>query len=170
MRLGSVLAWQGRPEEAEPWVQHAERTIRAEAEPAAALGVRHLRGVLELARGGDAHALSAFGAARRLARFLAEPHLLAVAAHAFLVYALVRLGETGRAEQILAGLAERERERGEMRIAAAVLRLAQDDPHPATAALAPVLDGSARVSWRSWLVEAFLLAANARDPLRDPAP
>ena len=58
MRLGSVLAWQGRTEEAEPWVQHAERTVRAEAEPAAALGVHHVRGVLELARGRDADALA----------------------------------------------------------------------------------------------------------------
>jgi LuxR family maltose regulon positive regulatory protein len=31
--LGAVLAWQGRPEEAEPWVQRAEQTLRAEAEP-----------------------------------------------------------------------------------------------------------------------------------------
>ena len=58
---------------------------------------------------------------------------------------------------------------GEMRIAAAALRLAQDDPHAATAALAPVLDGSAPVGWRSWLVEAFLLEAIARDALGDPA-
>jgi LuxR family maltose regulon positive regulatory protein len=34
--------------------------------------------------------------------------------------------------------------------------------------LAPVLDGSARVGWRSWLVEAFLLEAIARDALGDP--
>jgi LuxR family maltose regulon positive regulatory protein len=56
-----------------------------------------------------------------------------------------------------------------MRIAAAVLRLARHDPHAATGALAPVLDGSARVGWRSWLVEAFLLEAIARDTLGDPA-
>ena len=81
----------------------------------------------------------------------------------------MRLGETEQAEQALAGLGERDRDRGEMRIAAAVLRLAQDDPHAATVALAPVLDGSARVGWRSWLVEAFLLEAIARDALGDPA-
>ena len=60
---------------------------------------------------------------------------------ALLVHALVRLGETERAEQALAGLGEQDRERGETRIATAVLRLAQDDPHAAAAALAPVLDG-----------------------------
>ena len=51
----------------------------------------------------------------------------------------------------------------------ALLRLAQDDPHAATVALAPVLDESAPVGWRSWLVEAFLLEAIARDALGDPA-
>ena len=35
--LAAALAWQGRPEEAEPWIQRAERTVRAEAEPAAAM-------------------------------------------------------------------------------------------------------------------------------------
>jgi LuxR family maltose regulon positive regulatory protein len=55
-----------------------------------------------------------------------------------------------------------------MHIATAMLRLAQDDPHAATVTLAPVLAGSARVGWRSWLVEAFLLEAIARDALGDP--
>jgi LuxR family maltose regulon positive regulatory protein len=54
-----------------------------------------------------------------------------------------------------------------MRIAAAVLRLAQDDPRAATAAVAPVLDGSAPVVWPTWLVEAFLLEAIAQDVLGD---
>ena len=57
----------------------------------------------------------------------------------------MRLGETEQAEQALADLDDQDRERGEIRIATAVLRLAQDDPHAATAALAPVLDGSAPV-------------------------
>jgi LuxR family transcriptional regulator, maltose regulon positive regulatory protein len=85
------------------------------------------------------------------------------------VHALARLGETEDAEQVLADLGERERDRGEMRIAAAVLRLARDDPHAATVALTPVLDGSARIGWRSWLAEAFLLEAIARDALGDQA-
>ena len=50
-----------------------------------------------------------------------------------------------------------------------MLRLAQDDPHAATAALAPVLDGSAPLVRRTWLVDAFLLEAIARDALGDPA-
>jgi LuxR family maltose regulon positive regulatory protein len=39
----------------------------------------------------------------------------------------------------------------------------------ATATLAPVLDGSITGGWRSWLAEAFLLEAIARDGLGDQA-
>jgi LuxR family transcriptional regulator, maltose regulon positive regulatory protein len=165
MTLGAALAWQGRLDEAEAWVQRAVRTIRAEANPAVAMGSQYVRGQFELGRGRIADALAAFRAAERLA----GPHPLARPLRAWLVQTLVRLGETADAEQVLAGLGDRDRDRGEMRIAAAALRLARDDPHAATVALAPVLDGSARVGWRSWLVEAFLLEAIARDALGDPA-
>ena len=66
------------------------------------------------------------------------------------LHALVRLGETERAEQVLAGLGEQGCEHGEARIAAAALRLAQDDPYAAAAALEPVLDGPVPVNWRTW--------------------
>jgi LuxR family transcriptional regulator, maltose regulon positive regulatory protein len=165
MALGAVLAWQGRLDEAESLVQRAERIVRVEADPVAAMGVQYIRGVLELARGRAADALAAFRAAERLA----GPYPLGRPMRAWGLHALVRLGDTGRAEQALAGLSEPDRNRGEMRIATAVLRLTQHDPHAATAALAPVLDGSARVGWRSWLVEAFLLEAIARDAVGDPA-
>jgi LuxR family transcriptional regulator, maltose regulon positive regulatory protein len=55
-----------------------------------------------------------------------------------------------------------------MRVSLAVLRLAQDDPRAAIAALAPVLDGSAPAHG-GWLRRAFLLDAIACDALGDPA-
>ncbi len=167
--LGAALAWQGRAEEAEPWVQRAERTVRAETELAAGAVVHHVRGVLELVRGRYQDALTAFRAAERLAGNLAAPHLLVPPTRGLLLHLLVRLGEIERAEQALAELGEPDRERGETRTALAALRLAQDDPHAATAALAPVLDGSAPLIRRTWLVGAFLLEAIARDALGEPA-
>ena len=169
MTLGSGLAWQGRAEEAAAWLQRAERTIRPEAAPASAMGVQYTRGQVELARGQFAAALTAFRSAERLAGQLAAPHPLTGPMQAWIVHALARLGDTAQAEEVLAGLSDRARGRGELRIAVAVLRLTQDDPHAVLAELAPVLDGSARVGWQSWLVEAFLLTAIARDALGDPA-
>jgi LuxR family maltose regulon positive regulatory protein len=167
--LGAVLAWQGRVEEAEPWVERAERTLRAESEPAAGMAVYHVRGVLELVRGRYQDALAAFQAAEQLARNLAAPHLNVPPTTGLLLHVLVRLGEKERVEQAIAELGEPDRERGETRTALAALRLAQDDPHAATAALAPVLDGSAPLIRRTWLVGAFLLEAIARDALGEPA-
>jgi LuxR family transcriptional regulator, maltose regulon positive regulatory protein len=169
MVLASALAWRGRLEEAEGWIQRAERTVRPEAEPAAALGVYYTRGVLELARGRDGDAVAAFGAAERLAGPLPAPHVLAARARAVRLQALVRLGEAERVERVLASLGEQDRDRGETRIASAALRLAQGDPGTAAAVLAPVLDGSAPVPPHTWLAQAFKLEAVARDALGDPA-
>jgi LuxR family maltose regulon positive regulatory protein len=167
--LAIVLAWRGRLDEAEPWIQRAERTVRPEAEPTAGLLVRYGRGLLELVRGHHANALVALRAAERLAGLLAAPHLLVRRVRALQLQAMVRLGETERAERAIAELDEQERERGQIRIATAVLRLAQDHPYEAIDALVPVLDGSAPVTGSTWLAQAFMLEAIARDALGDPA-
>src|SRR5580692_10175595 len=83
--LGGALTGQGRLEEAEPWVQRAERTVRPDAEPAAGVRVHSVRGLLELARGRDADALAAFRAVERLSGLLAAPHYLVTAARAWLL-------------------------------------------------------------------------------------
>jgi LuxR family maltose regulon positive regulatory protein len=163
-----VLIWQGRHQEADAWMQRVDRTIRPEAEPVVALAVYHVRGRLELARGRDAEALAAFAAAGRLTRHLTPGHPQATATRAWLLHTLVHLGETERAERVLGRLDESGREAGELRIASAALLLARHDPRAASAVLAPVLDGSAPVGWRSWLVPAFQLEAMARNALGDP--
>ncbi len=100
MMLADVRAWQGRLEDAEGWMQRAERTVRADAEPAAGLGVYYVRGLLEVARGRDADALAAFQAAERLAGLLAAPHLLVLRVRALLLHALLRMGELERSAQV----------------------------------------------------------------------
>jgi LuxR family transcriptional regulator, maltose regulon positive regulatory protein len=169
LNVGGILTWQGRLEEAEPWIQRAEHTLRAEADPASAQIIHSIRGLLELARGRDADALVAFQTADRLAARLAEPNLMVHGNRSFLVQTLVRVHETERAAQVLAGLGDQDRDLGQVRISLAVLRLAQDNPHEAIAALAPVLDGSAPIPWPGWLAQPFLLEAICHDALGDPA-
>src|SRR5262249_43131107 len=132
--VGAVLVWQARLEGAEPWIERAERTLRAGTEPAVGRACHHVPAWLELARRRDADALAAFQAADRLAGRLARPTLMVLPNQAFLVQTLVRLGETQRAEQALAALAEQDRDIGVMRISLATLRLAPDgtDKRPAT--------------------------------------
>ena len=161
--LGAVLAWQWRLEEAEDCVRRAERTLRAESEPSAAVRIYWIRGVLDLVRGRDEDALAAFGTAERLAGRLAEAPYLVAVARAWLVEGLVRLGEIERAEQVLANLTAEERNRSEQRIATAVLRLAQHDPQAAAIALTPILEGSTRVATPALRIQPFLLGAIALD-------
>ena len=165
--LGAIRIWQMRLQDAEALLDQAEHALRAEAEPAAGVVFHQARGMLELARGRDANALAAFRASARLAGLLVAAHPRAAPMRSHMVQTLVRLGETGRAELSLASLDDTER--GEMRNALAALRLAQGDAEAATAALAPVLDGSAPVTNLGWLTQAFWLEAIARDLLGDPA-
>jgi len=168
LSLGAALVWRGRLEEAEPWIQRAQRAVREEAEPAAALGLHYVRGQFELARGREKDALAALRTGQRQAERLVAPHPLAAQLRASLLRTLIRTGATQQAERALADLGQKERETGEMRTAMAALLLAQDDPLGAVAALAPVVDGSVPVINRISAIEALLLEAAARDALGDP--
>ena len=161
--------WRRQLEEAADWVRRAERTLRAEADPMTAIVIRYIRALLELARGRDQEVLATFEAAERLSRLLDAPDWPLMRARALRLHALVRLGETGRAEQDIAEIGEQGQLSGEIRMALAALRIAQDDPHAATVALAPVLSGAVPVAPATWLSLACLLEAVARDALGDPA-
>jgi LuxR family transcriptional regulator, maltose regulon positive regulatory protein len=167
--MGAMLAAQGRPDEAEPWIQRAERSVRTETELAASLEVRYVRGILEQARGRDAEAIAAFQAVEPLARQVASPHYVLPRARARQIQSLLRLGQTERAREVLDGLAGQDRDHPEIRIAAAALRLAEGSPAAALTELAPVLGGPVPVVVGSRLVTAYALEAAARDRLGDQA-
>jgi LuxR family maltose regulon positive regulatory protein len=168
LALGVAMVTQGRLEEAEQALSQAERTVRAEVEPAAGMRLRYGRGMLEFVSGRHDAALNAFQAAERLAGSLVTPHTLAPRLRSHLLQTLVRTGETQRVEQALADLDGAERGRGEIRLAEASLRLAQDDPTAAVTVLAPVIDGSVVMpNAHLWEVQAFLLQAIAGDALGD---
>ena len=168
-QIGIVLLYQGRLEEAEPWLERAERTLRVEVEPAAGMSLRYARAILELARGRYQEALAAFGGAEKLAATLVGPHTLVTSMRSRMLHTLVRIGQTERAEQALAELDDDERASAEMRTAEAALRLAAGDPQAAADTLAPVLDGSVCGILRVRMVTALLLEARARDALGDQA-
>ena len=168
LALGVAMVTQGRLEEAEQALSQAERTVRAEVEPAAGMRLYYGRGMLEFVSGRHDAALNAFQAAERLAGSLVTPHTLAPRLRSHLLQTLVRTGETQRVEQALADLDGAERGRGEIRLAEASLRLAQDDPTAAVTVLAPVIDGSVVMpNAHLWEVQAFLLQAIAGDALGD---
>ena len=162
---GTAAVWHMGLEEAAPLLDQAERALRPEVQPAVGLMLGQARGMLALAQGRDAAALAAFEAAEPLAGLLVPEHPAAALLQAHLLQVLARLGKNGRAGRALAALSGQQRARGEMRVAVAALRLAQDDPQAAIAALASVLDGSAPVAHDGWAAQGFLLAAIADDSL-----
>jgi LuxR family transcriptional regulator, maltose regulon positive regulatory protein len=166
--LAGAMVAQGRLSEAEHWLGHAARTLQPEVEPAIGVHLHYIRGGLEMARSRPADAAAAFQAARQLADTLVTRHTLTAPILAHLLQALVLLGETRRVERAIGELDAGERDGGAMRNTIALLRAAQYDPEAATAALAPVLDGSIRVH-PVWVVAGALLEASARDALGDPA-
>jgi LuxR family maltose regulon positive regulatory protein len=168
-QLGIVMLYQGRLAEAEPWLERAERTLRTEVEPAAGMSLRYARALLELARGRHQEALAAFRGAEKLAATLVGPHTGVTSMRSWMLQTLVRLDQTGHAEQALAELGEGERASAEIRTAVAALRLAIGDPQAAADALAPVLDGSLSEIGPVRMVTALLLEARARDALDDQA-
>jgi len=168
LALGMAMVALGRLEEGEQSLEQAERILREEAEPAAAMRLRYARGLLAVVTGRPEAALGAFRAAERLAGLLVTEHALARRLRSHVLQTLVRLGQTQRVEQALAEMSGPERDSGQMRNAVAVLRLAQDDPEAATVALAPVIDGSVPLpDAHLWDVQAWLLEAIARDALGD---
>src|SRR5207245_806431 len=117
--------WQGRLEEGERWLDHAERVIRAGAEPMARMMVHIARGSLESARGRDGDALVAFHAAGRQAESVVTPHTLATQARVFILRTLLRMGEMEAVDQALAEMDERERGIGDTRPVVAEPQTAQ---------------------------------------------
>src|SRR5579863_1730958 len=168
-QVGFVLLYHGRLDDSEPWLERAERTLRTEVEPAAGMSLRHARALLELAQGRPQEALAASGGAEKLAATLIGPHTFVTWMRSRKLHTLVRLGQTGRAEQALAELGEDERASAEMRTAETALRLATGDPQRAAAVLAPVLDGSIPGVRPLRMVTALLLEARARDVLGEQA-
>ncbi len=168
LALGVAEVARGRLEEGERSLERAERTVRAEVEPAAGMRLHYGRGMLALARGRYPEALAAIGRPSGWPRCSSPSTRWPGEGRSHRLQALVRMGETQRVEHILAEMDGAERDSGEMRIAVAALRLAQDDPEAATVALAPVIEGSVPLTnAHLWEVQAFLLDAIARDALGD---
>ena len=168
LALGVEKVVQGRLEEAGRALDRAERTVRTEVEPAAGMRLHYGRGMLEFVSGRHDAALRAFQRAERLAGSLIMPHTLAPRLRSHLLQTLTRRGETARVEEALAGMDAAVRDRGEIRIAEASLRLARNDQKAAIAVLAPVVDGSVPLqNAHLWEVQAFLLQAIACDALGD---
>ncbi len=165
--MAEVDVWQGRFDDAEPWLARAEQALRPSAEPAKELAVRYSQGVLRLGQGRLAQAVAALLEAERLQSLMVTPDPLAVQARGLRVQTLVRMGDLPAAQAALAVASNAERDHAEMRAARAAIHLAEQDARSAIEDLAPVLAGTAPIVRDLTVVDAVLLDALAHDALGD---
>jgi len=160
--------WLGRSNEAEEWLERAERSVRPGSRPTTELVVHHGRGLLRLAQGRLEEALAAFRTAEEMQALLVGKHAFAVPLRARLLQSLVLMGDLEAAEAEFSELTAHERDTSELRIAQAVIHLAAYEPERTLDVLAPVIEGVAPSLHRaSATIEAHALDAVARDRLRD---
>jgi len=165
---GTPLIFQYRLVEAVPWLERAERALRAELEPATAVTLYLVRGILEMARGRYHDGLSRLHSAEQLAQGLATRHVLALRARSLELQILIRMGHQERVERVLAEMDHADRDSAEIRAAAATLCLAENDPQAAMSLLAPLLEHpGAMTITRPWVIQLWLLKAQAHDALGD---
>ena len=166
--LGTAHIWRGRVDEAEHWLELGESGLAQEANAAPGLVLCACRQVLEFIRGQPAQAMTYLRAAERMEMSFVMPHAWTLRMRGARLRGLIRLGETDRAERSFDEMDHDLRATPEMRVILAELRLAQDDPLAAAAAVAPIVDGALAVPAPLFEIQALLLEAIARDALRDP--
>ena len=164
---GVALMWLGRFDEAEGRLDRAERALRPEEDPMTTLIVRWATGLLRLIQGRLEEALAGLAEAQRLSSQMGT-EVRTIEPQGVMLQTEVRMGKVVEANAALAELDEDERDRALIRIAAAEIHLAQDDPEAALEELAPVIEGSRRASHSATsLIDALLFVALARDRLGD---
>ena len=163
---GVALMWLGRFDEAERRLDRADRGLRPEEDPMTTLIVRWATGLLRLIQGRLEEALAGLAEAQRLSSLLGK-EVRTIEPRGVMLQTQVRMGRAAEASAALAELDEDERDRALIRIAAAEIHLAQDDPEAALEVLAPVIEGSRRAAHSTTsLIDALLFVALARAQAR----
>ena len=165
--LANALIWTGQFDLAEHWLERARRATQADGEPGIRLLVCLTSGIFQAARGYCHRALEEFAAAGRMQALMVGEHGLTTRVQAWTIATQARLGLTDQAQVCLAALDDRQASAGEIRNAAAVIRLAQQDPAAARLELRGVLDGTFPVLSYLTRIEAHLLDALACRDLGD---
>ncbi|HYY17970.1 MAG TPA: AAA family ATPase, partial [Streptosporangiaceae bacterium] len=165
--LAGILVWTGQFDDGQQWLDRARRATQAGGEPGVQLLIHLISALVPAARGQYREALLEFAAAGRAQALMAGQHALTARITAWTIATQARLGQLGLARAELDAVDDRMAGTGEIRNAAAVVRLAGQDPAGARRELRAVLDGSAPVNPQLTLVEAELLDGLACRDLGD---
>ena len=126
--LAATLIWSGEFDRGAQWLERAERATRSGGEPGIRLLVHLISAILLAARGHHREALAEFAAAADVQALMAGEHALSTRVTAWTLATQARCGMVDQARTALAALDEQHAFVGEIRNAAAVIRLADQDP------------------------------------------
>ena len=166
-----ALAWLGRIDEAELWLERMDRTRPAAGELDVEPVLHYACGFVRLGQGRFQEALTDFRAAETTRPMLAREHVLPAELRAWIAQAQLLMGDTEAARAALAGHDGQARQEPGMRLVAAALALKDGLPQEAAGHVAPMIadSGGAQqvLNLRRATVHALLLDAAARDALGD---
>jgi LuxR family transcriptional regulator, maltose regulon positive regulatory protein len=163
-----TLAWLGRFDEAERWLERAGVAEPAAEELEAEPFLHHVRGHLRLGQGRPEDALAEFRAAEELLGLLAGEHALPMDVRGWIALTQALMGDAAAARGKLGVLDPDERDEAGMRLAAAALELQEGSPEHALELLAPMIESAPHALHPRWAsVHAVLFDAAAREQLGD---
>lgn len=165
--FAGTLICAGEFDQGTQMLERARRATQSEGEPGIRLLVHLVSAMLPAARGQLQETLAELTAAEQVQSHMRGEHGLWSRVTAWTVATQARLGMVEQARATLAALDERRAATGEIRTAAAVIRLAEQDPAGARRELRPVLDGTAPAHSTLTSIEAHLLDALACRDLGD---
>jgi LuxR family maltose regulon positive regulatory protein len=162
--LGAVAGmaiWMGEFDEGEGWLDRAWEVAEAHVDPAPAVLLHVVTGMLHAGRGQHQPALEEFTAAAQAQSRLTGVHVLAPWIAGWLAATQARLGMPDEARATLTGFSAEPEQMGPIHNARAVICLAEGDPATALDVLRDVRDITPGVVPAFTLVEAHLLAGTA---------
>lgn len=165
--LAGILVSAGQFDSGEKWLERARRATEAGGEPGLRLLIHLIAAILWAGRGRHREALAELIAAEQVRARITGRHALTSRVVGWTIATQARLGKIDQARATLATVDDQLAATGEIRNAAAVIRLAEHDPAAARRELRPVLDGRAPVNPYATLIEAHLLEALACRDLGD---
>jgi LuxR family maltose regulon positive regulatory protein len=164
--VGGMAIWMGEFDEGARWLRRAWEVAEARIDPATAVLLHTVTGMLHAGRGQRRSALEAFAAAAQAQSLLTGVHALAPRIAGWLASMQARLGMPDEARATLTGFSAEPERMGAIHNARAVISMADGDPAAALDVLRDVRDITPPVAAFT-VVEAHLLAGIAHLDLGD---
>jgi LuxR family maltose regulon positive regulatory protein len=157
--VACMAVWMGEFDEGERWLRRGWDVVQADVDPAAAVLLHMVTGMLHVGRGEHQSGLEALTAAAQAQSLLTGVHILATVIAEWLAAAQARLGMLDEARATLAGFSTEHQRMDGFALTGALISLAEGDPATALAVLGDVRDMMPPPGFPAYaLVEGHVLA------------